>query len=78
MSELQFFSILNKQLANPTGDAQRSPYLCDRVIFEFYLRQAELKRMTHTGKTYRGLKMSDSDLAVYRRALASEPPVLLY
>ena len=75
--ELQFFSILNKQLANPTGDVHRSPHLCDRVIFEFYLRQRELRRLTFTGKTYSTSAMSASELAVYQRALASNPPGII-
>ena len=72
-----FFSILNEQLAHPTGCPHLSPHLCDRFVVEFHLHQAELRRFGFTGTTYRGVTMSAEQLVVYRGALVSEPPGII-
>jgi hypothetical protein len=60
-----FYKVLNRQLALKSKDDINTAHFCDRFVYEFHMKSDELDRRAYTGKTFRGVSMSDSDVEAY-------------
>ncbi|CAF3072284.1 unnamed protein product [Rotaria socialis] len=65
--KVPFYDILNNQLALVSGDYGNTAHFCDRFVYEFSMKNDTLAQHAFVGKSYRGIRMSQSTIERYKK-----------
>jgi hypothetical protein len=70
--KIQFYKLLNRQLALKSENDMNTAHFCDRFVYEFEMKSEQLKKWAFKGTTFRGTPLPASLIESYEKLANDE------